>query len=94
MRVYRGGGLTKDAVYLRGLHEILGYFQRGGEIEPLFVGKIAPDHVPLIRELRLREVLSPPPLRPRYMEDPHTARRLQRLCEGLTILQLVEVKDP
>ena len=41
MRLYRGGGLTKDAVYLRGLLQILRYLREGGELEPLFVGKVA-----------------------------------------------------
>ena len=41
MRVYRGGGLTKDAVYLRGLQTMLKYLATGGDIEPLFVGKMA-----------------------------------------------------
>ena len=35
MRLYRGGGLTKDAVYLRGLLQILRYLREGGELEPL-----------------------------------------------------------
>ena len=47
MRIYRGGGLTKDAVYLRGLLQILKYLREGGELEPLFVGKIASAHLPL-----------------------------------------------
>ena len=51
MRIYRGGGLTKDAVYLRGLLQILRYLREGGELEPLFVGKIASAHLPLIAEL-------------------------------------------
>ena len=41
MRTYRSGGLTKDAVYLRGLRQILDYLAGGGDLEPLFVGKIA-----------------------------------------------------
>lgn len=92
MRVYRGGGLTKDAVYLRGLVEILEYLRRGGELEPLLVGKIAADHVPLIRELQLRQVLHAPPWRPRYMGNPQTAERLRPLRDGRTVLQLVEGK--
>ena len=93
MRVYRGRGLTKDAVYLHGLAEILQYLGRGGELEPLLVGKIAADHIPLIRELRLRRVLDAPPLRPRYMEDPRAGQRLQRLRQGLTVPELIEVKS-
>ena len=93
MRVYRGCGLTKDAAYLRGLVEILDYLHRGGDIEPLLVGKIAADHVPLIQELRLRKVLGPPPLRPRYMEEARVADKLQQLRQGRSVLQLVEVKS-
>lgn len=89
-RVYRGGGLTKDAVYLRGLVEILRYLADGGDLEPLFVGKIAVEHVPLIRELMLREVLRTPPLRPRYMELPGVAEKLKRLRQGLTVLDLIQ----
>ena len=37
MRVYRGGGLTKDAVYLRGLVALLKYLGAGGELETLFL---------------------------------------------------------
>ena len=41
MRVYRGGGLTKDAIYLRGLEQVSGYLAAGGEVERLLVGKVA-----------------------------------------------------
>ena len=41
LRVYRGGGLTKDVVYLRGLCQVLEYLKSGGDLELLFVGKIA-----------------------------------------------------
>ena len=93
MRVYRGGGLTKDAIYLRGLVEILQYLGRGGDLDPLLVGKIAADHIPLIRELRLRQVLDAPPLRPRYMEDTRTSHALERLRQGLTVPELLEVES-
>jgi hypothetical protein len=93
MRICRGGGLTKDVVYLRGLMQILDYLRRGGEIEPLWLGKIAADHVPLVRELRFRQVLRPPPLQPRYMEDPRTLEKLERLRQGLSVLQLIEVRS-
>ena len=89
-RIYRGGGLTKDAVYLRGLAEILRYLQQGGQLEPLFVGKIAATHVTVIQELQWRRVLKPAPLRPRYMEDnPHVAARIERLRQGVGILDMI-----
>ena len=88
MRVYRGGGLTKDAVYLRGLVEILDYLKGGGEIEPLFIGKLALEHVPVVRELVYREVLLAPPLTPHYMTHPLAAERLRLAHAGLTVLDL------
>ncbi len=90
MRVYRGGGLTKDVVYLRGLVEVLEYLQGGGELEPLLVGKIGVEHVPLVRELQHREVLRPAPLRPRYLDRPAVQQRLARLRHGLTVSDLLE----
>ncbi|MBU0473052.1 MAG: flavohemoglobin expression-modulating QEGLA motif protein [Bacteroidetes bacterium] len=51
MRTFRSGGLTKDAVYLRGLVKLLEYLKSGGELEPLYMGKISADHVAIIKEL-------------------------------------------
>lgn len=90
LRVYRGGGLTKDAVYLRGLVEILDYVSRGGELDLLCVGKLAADHLPMVRELLLRGVLQKPQLRPRYFDALETAERLDRLRGGRTVLDLIE----
>jgi uncharacterized protein (TIGR02421 family) len=90
MRVYRGGGLTKDAVYLQGLVEILDYLKGDGQLEPLFVGKIAAEHIPLIQELQHRKVLKPPIFRPRYLDLPGVAERLDRTRNGVTVLDLIE----
>jgi uncharacterized protein (TIGR02421 family) len=90
MRTYRGGGLTKDAVYLRGLLQILRYLREGGELEPLFVGKVASAHLPLIFELRLRQVIKPPALRPRYLDHPKAQKKLERLRGGMKVLELLQ----
>jgi uncharacterized protein (TIGR02421 family) len=90
MRIYRGGGLTKDAVYLRGLLQILRYLREGGELEPLFVGKVASAHLPLIFELALRQVIKPPALRPRYLESPNAQKKLERLRKGMKVLELLQ----
>ena len=92
VRTYRSGGLTKDAVYLRGLSKILDYIGRGGELEPLFVGKIAARHIPIVRELTWRNVLVPPPLIPRYMDQPDVLRRLKRLRKGATPADLLSTR--
>jgi uncharacterized protein (TIGR02421 family) len=82
MRVYRGGGLTKDAVYLRGLQAILKYVQKGGDLRPLLVGKMAVEHIPIIKELQYRKVLKPAALVPRYMQEAGAIERLERLRGG------------
>lgn len=91
-RIYRGGGLTKDAVYLRGLVKVLDYLKNGGDLNPLFVGKITAEHISLIQELQWRQVLHPAPLQPRYMNQPQTAIRLAHLRDGATVLDLIERK--
>ncbi len=89
MRIFRGGGLTKDAVYLRGLLQILRYLREGGDLEPLFVGKFASAHLPLIVELSHREIIKPPALLPRYLEDPAAQKKLERLRGGMKVLDLL-----
>ncbi len=90
LRTHRGGGLTKDSVYLLGLQQVLEYIGQGGELVPLFVGKIAMEHVPIVRELLWRKVLVQPPLIPRYMSEPEAQSRLERLRGGLEILDLLK----
>ncbi len=89
LRLYRGGGLTKDMVYLRGLRDLLAHLGAGGAYWPLFVGKIALRHLPAVEALRARGVLTDPPLRPRYASDPAALARLDRARAGLTVLDLL-----
>lgn len=88
VRVFRGGGLTKDAIYLRGLRDVLDYLSRGGDLEVLMVGKLALEHVPVVKELLAREVLRPPVHRPRFLDHPLAGQRLERLRAGREVFQL------
>ncbi len=90
MRVHRGGGLVKDAVYLRGLQGVLGYVRDGGRLDTLLVGKIAPEHTAVIEELQRREVLQPPPLRPNFLNLPDTHYRIERVRDGADIQELAD----
>jgi uncharacterized protein (TIGR02421 family) len=93
MRVYRGGGLTKDAIYLRGLETILQYVKKGGDLNPLLTGKMAAEHIPIIKELQYRKVLVPAPIVPRYLEDPVAVERLERLRGGDHSVADLVIKD-
>ncbi|MBW2494782.1 MAG: flavohemoglobin expression-modulating QEGLA motif protein [Deltaproteobacteria bacterium] len=90
MRVFRGGGLTKDAVYLRGLVDLLAYLREGGKLDPLLVGKLGAEHVPIVEELQWRNVLTAPPLKPRYLDDPAAIDRLEEIRRGVSVLNLVK----
>jgi len=89
VRVFRGGGLTKDAIYLRGLLQVLAHLRAGGSLDALLVGKLALDQVPLVEELVRREVLRPAKLRPRWLVSPEAPARLARARSGLRPLELV-----
>lgn len=89
LRVHRGGGFTKDMVYLRGLRDLLRHLADGGAYWSLFVGKLALSHLPAIESLRERGVLGEPPLLPRYASDPHTRARLDLTRAGLSVLDLL-----
>lgn len=90
MRVFRGGGLTKDALYLKGLSQILDYVSDGGDLLPLYAGKIALEHLPIVRELRWRKVLLAPKWTPRYIERPAVRDRLDSLARGACVMTLLK----
>lgn len=89
LRAFRAGGLTKDAIYLRGFQELLEYLRDGHDVEPLYVGKIGLHHVPYVRELRRRGVLCPPGVLPRFWEDRRLHERLDA-CRRSSVLELLE----
>ncbi|MEX2640277.1 MAG: tyrosine/phenylalanine carboxypeptidase domain-containing protein [Balneolales bacterium] len=90
MRVYRGGGLTKDAIYLKGLMRVLKWLEEGNKLEPLLIGKIREDYLPLINELLYRRMLLPAPLRPRYLDFPGARSKLEKLKMGSSVLDLLQ----
>ncbi|MEO8772862.1 MAG: tyrosine/phenylalanine carboxypeptidase domain-containing protein [Gelidibacter sp.] len=88
MRVYRGGGLTKDAVYLAGLMDLMAYLKNGGKLEPLYTGKFNITHIKLIEELLYRNVLKQPIL-PSFLYRIEVKERLNKLRKGINIADLV-----
>jgi len=88
MRVYRGGGLTKDAVYLKGLLNVIEYIKQGKDITKLLVGKIRQDYLPVIEELMHRGLLNPSPLRPRFLDKPFIDR-LDDIKNGGSIFKMI-----
>ncbi len=90
MRVTRAGGLTKDAIYLRGLLDLLRHLSDGGGLDVLLLGKVSLAELPLVGDLFDRGVLDGPRLRPRYLDDPATAARLEQAAALTDLTQLFE----
>ena len=59
-RVYRGGGFTKDFLYLRGVAQARNYHRSGKDWKPLFAGKIPFSKVDQIEELVARGIVTAP----------------------------------
>ena len=91
MRVHRSGGLTKDMVYLKGLKDLLHLLASSDlPFEDLLIGKFALSHLPLIAELRWRNILKKPKLLPHYLRDEDALKRLEGIRRGLSPLDLIE----
>ena len=82
MRVYRSGGMTKDAIYLRGLVELLEHLGAGGSLDLLWLGKFSLRDLPLIGDLESRGLLRSPRVLPRYLHDPASHANLARASSG------------
>lgn len=85
LRIHRGGGLSKDAIYLRGLTEVLAHLRAGGALDPFWMGKIAAAHFPVMQELALRGLLRRPAVQPAFLASPEAQRRLAAARGGLAI---------
>jgi uncharacterized protein (TIGR02421 family) len=90
LRVFRGGGLTKDAIYLRGLVQLLAYLRAGNTLERLLVGKLALDQIELVDELLRRDILVSAVLAPRWLADPAARERLA----GAGTLRVIDLLQP
>ena len=88
MRVHRGGGYTKDAIYLKGLIELLDFIKNGGNISSLYGGKFALKHLPLIEELTHLKILQQPKL-PDFLTSTMAQEKLKRIKEGAQLKDLV-----
>ena len=78
VRARRGGGLTKDAVYLSGLRDLVEYLADGGDFETLFTGKFALSHRVVLDQLIKEGWVVEPDLLPRYSTAADAAVRLER----------------
>ena len=92
MRAFRGGGFTKDAVYLKGLSHLLEYLGNGGDLDILYLGKIAQEDIPFVEELKWRKVLKERILIPHYLKTEQSKTRLKTARQCASVIDLIKGK--
>jgi uncharacterized protein (TIGR02421 family) len=88
-RVFRSGGLTKDAIYLRGLIDLVSHLAAGGSLEALWLGKMGLADAPLVEQLASRGLLHEPVLLPRSLDDPAAQGRLRQAGSFASLVDLI-----
>jgi uncharacterized protein (TIGR02421 family) len=88
-RVFRSGGLAKDAIYLRGFKEVLDHLAAGRDLAPFWFGKIAARHIPVVEELELRGLLRPPRSLPEFLASPDAQARIAGMRRLASLSQLI-----
>ena len=91
-RVFRSGGLAKDAIYLKGFLEVVNRIATGSSLDAFWLGKIAPEHVDAIEELLQRGLLHPPVFVPEFLGREDARKRIERLREGAPFEQLMAME--
>ncbi|MCR9249416.1 MAG: flavohemoglobin expression-modulating QEGLA motif protein [bacterium] len=72
-RIFRGGGFTKDYLYLSGFVKILKLWKNGVSLKPLLIGKTSLEFYDTIQEMINREMINSPNYVTRSFEQPkHT----------------------
>lgn len=69
VRVHRGGGFSKDYLYLRGVSIAFNLYQQK-DMSGLYVGKTGFDSLPIIDEMISREIIEAPTYVPQYLRKP------------------------
>ena len=78
-RVFRSGGLAKDAIYLQGFKAVIELVRSGSALDPFWLGKIAVGHIPAVEELLQRRLAETPRFRPQFFNSPASRERIAGL---------------
>lgn len=92
LRVFRSGGLAKDAIYLKGFLEIIERVAAGHSLDPFWLGKIAPDHVEAVEELLLRGLLHAPVFVPEFLTRDAAQKRIGHMRGELSFDRLLDLE--
>jgi len=92
VRVFRGGGFTKDWLYVAELERIFRHWASGCDMEDLLLAKVTMDSQDVVRKLADRGVLHPARYLPEYL-DRISNSRSNRSVQGLFNSERVSLGD-
>lgn len=69
VRAHRGGGYIKDHVYLKGYFEVKEFYDNGGDLADLYVGKIALEDLKWSQEMIEKGFLKKPYILPHLLRE-------------------------
>ena len=91
-RVFRSGGLAKDAIYLQGFLAVIERVASGASLDPFWLGKIAPHHVEAVDELLGRGLLHPPVFVPEFLNREGAQARIAALAGQTSLDPVLEME--
>ena len=88
-RVFRSGGLAKDAIYLQGFRAVMDLVSAGASLEPFWLGKIATIHVPAMEELLQRGLVHAPKFTPLFLAEDGARKRIAQVRRSKDFSQMI-----
>lgn len=84
LRAHRGGGFTKDYLYLTGLKKIFDYYKAGKDLSLLLTGKITLEYLPEIKSLIDSDLAVQPMYRTQaYIENKNSNKTVDFILNNL-----------
>ena len=84
LRAHRGGGFTKDRLYLSGLKKVFKYAQSGNDLGILLTGKVSMEYIDTIKKLQnLGLAIEPKFFTDSYSVNDNQNKDLEFILKGL-----------
>ena len=84
VRAHRGGGFTKDYLYLTGLKKVYNYYKQGKDLKVLLSGKISLTYLDSIQSLYNKKLAVPiQHITDSYLENKNTNKTVDFILENL-----------
>jgi len=74
-RIFRGGGFTKDHLYLKGFIRILKLWEAGKSLSPLLLGKNSIQYYDIYKEMIARELAKSPDFITSILSNPVKSKK-------------------